>query len=166
MDGETGEGDRAAEGEQPVAVSVTGGENQPQPGRERTDDIAAGSAHGEDEIRVEFGVPKRDRATPSKPWPASLRVKSLVNAPGVLEMTWSFTNPDGRATFELLTVENELRCRWRRVGDHALSSAAHDPCRSPQQVAATFPVPEPAVAAGRRASGRSFGPLIFVDEFA
>ena len=57
---------------------------------------------------------------PSKPWPASLRVKSLVNAPGVLEMTWSFASPDGRATFELLTVENELRCRWRRVGDHAV----------------------------------------------
>ena len=55
---------------------------------------------------------------PTRPWPASLRVKSLRSAPGVLEMTWSFASPDGRATFELVTVDSELRCRWRRVGDH------------------------------------------------
>ena len=58
---------------------------------------------------------------PSTPWPASLRVKSVASAPGVLEMTWSFASPDGRATFELITTaDNELRCRWRRVGDHAV----------------------------------------------
>ena len=55
---------------------------------------------------------------PTAPWPASLRVKPVRSAPGVLEMTWSFASPDGRATFELVTVERELRCRWRRVGDH------------------------------------------------
>lgn len=55
---------------------------------------------------------------PTTPWPASLRVKPLRSAPGILEMTWSFASPDGRATFELITVEGELRCRWRRVGDH------------------------------------------------
>ncbi len=55
---------------------------------------------------------------PTGPWPASLRIKSVRSAPGVLEMTWSFTSPDGRATFELVTVDGELRCRWRRVGDH------------------------------------------------
>ena len=55
---------------------------------------------------------------PSRPWPASLRVKSVRGAPGVLEMTWSFASPDGRATFELVTVDGELRCRWRRIGDH------------------------------------------------
>ncbi len=33
-------------------------------------------------------------------------------------MTWSFASPDGRATFELVTIGGELRCRWRRVGDH------------------------------------------------
>lgn len=59
-------------------------------------------------------------ADPATPWPRSLRVKAVQGAPGVLEMTWSFASPDGRATFELVTVENELRCRWRRVGDHAL----------------------------------------------
>ena len=55
---------------------------------------------------------------PSTPWPRSLRLKSVRGAPGVLEMTWSFASPDGRATFELITVDGELRCRWRRVGDH------------------------------------------------
>ena len=53
---------------------------------------------------------------PAAVWPKSLRVKSVDGAPGVLEMTWSFPSPDGRATFELVAVE--LRCRWRRVGDH------------------------------------------------
>ena len=54
----------------------------------------------------------------STPWPASLRIKSVRSAPGILEMTWSFASPDVRATFELITVAGELRCRWRRVGDH------------------------------------------------
>jgi hypothetical protein len=57
---------------------------------------------------------------PATPWPAALRVKPVRGAPGVLEMTWSFASADGRATFELVTVEGELRCRWRRVGDHAV----------------------------------------------
>lgn len=55
---------------------------------------------------------------PATPWPASLRVKAVQSAPGVREMTWSFASPDGRATFELITVAAELRCLWRRVGDH------------------------------------------------
>lgn len=55
---------------------------------------------------------------PATPWPASLRVKSVRSAPGILEMTWSFASPDGRATFEFFTVDGELRVRWRRVGDH------------------------------------------------
>ncbi|BBZ16039.1 hypothetical protein [Mycolicibacterium gadium] len=57
-------------------------------------------------------------ADPATPWPRSLRVKAVHGAPGILEMTWSFASPDGRATFELVTVNLELRCRWRRVGDH------------------------------------------------
>ena len=55
---------------------------------------------------------------PTTPWPASLRVKSVRSAPGILEMTWSFAGPERRATFELVSVDGELRCRWRRVGDH------------------------------------------------
>ena len=54
---------------------------------------------------------------PTTPWPASLRVKPMRSAPGILDMTWSFASPDGRVTFELITVEGELRCRWRRVDD-------------------------------------------------
>ena len=40
---------------------------------------------------------------PSK-WPGSLRVKAVVNAPGVLSRTWSFSGPNGRATWEWTTV--------------------------------------------------------------
>jgi hypothetical protein len=70
-------------------------------------------------VREKF-VPACDAfaADPSASWPASLRVKSVRSAAGVLEMTWSFASPDGRATFEFVTVEGELRVRWRRVGDH------------------------------------------------
>lgn len=79
------------------------------------------------EYAAEFKTVVRDRFAPacdaqaqdpSVPWPASLRVKSVRSAPGILEMTWSFAGPDGRATFELITAEGELRCRWRRVGGH------------------------------------------------
>ena len=62
-------------------------------------------------------------ADPAAVWPKSLRVKAVQGAPGVLEMTWSFASPDGRATFELITVDGELRCRWRRVGDHDVFKA-------------------------------------------
>lgn len=55
---------------------------------------------------------------PARPWPSSLRVKPVRSAAGVLEMTWSFASPDGRATFEFVTVDGELRVRWRRVGNH------------------------------------------------
>jgi hypothetical protein len=72
-------------------------------------------------IKEKFG-PACDAyaADPSTPWPAAVRVKSVRNAPGVLDMTWSFARPDGRATFELITVNDDLRCRWRRIGDHAV----------------------------------------------
>lgn len=72
-------------------------------------------------VREEFG-PACDAYAkdPARPWPARLRVKPVRRATGVLEMTWSFSGPDGRATFELVTVDGELRCRWRRVGDHSI----------------------------------------------
>lgn len=54
------------------------------------------------------------------PWPASLRVKSVVSVSGVFEMTWSFSGPDGRATFEWIEVDGEPAIRWRRIGDHAV----------------------------------------------
>jgi hypothetical protein len=72
-----------------------------------------------DAVKAKF-IPACDAyaADPATPWPRTLRVKSVQSAPGVLEMTWSYSSPDGRATFELVTVDGELRCRWRRVGDH------------------------------------------------
>lgn len=57
---------------------------------------------------------------PAGGWPASLRVKSMRGAPGIYEMTWSFASPDGRATFEFVTIDGVLYCRWRRVGDHGV----------------------------------------------
>ncbi|MHB1166199.1 MAG: hypothetical protein ACYC3K_13375 [Candidatus Nanopelagicales bacterium] len=53
-------------------------------------------------------------------WPAALRVRPMRSAPGIWEMTWSFSGPDGRATFEFARVEGDLRVRWRRIGDHGV----------------------------------------------
>ncbi len=58
-------------------------------------------------------------------WPADLRVKAIANAPGVFEMTWSFSGPDGRATWEWTSVtdaEGRLwpAVRWRRLGSHRI----------------------------------------------
>lgn len=56
-------------------------------------------------------------------WPSALRVKPLSSAPGVFEMTWSFTGPEGRATWEWTTLYDEdgathPAIRWRRIGGH------------------------------------------------
>lgn len=51
-------------------------------------------------------------------WPRSLRVKRVQGLPRVWEMTWSFAGPDGRATFEYITIEDELAIKWRRIGSH------------------------------------------------
>lgn len=66
----------------------------------------------------------RYAADPSEAWPASLRVKAVENAPGIWEMTWSFTGPDGRATFEWIQLEGDLAVRWRRIGGHEISRKA------------------------------------------
>lgn len=69
-------------------------------------------------VREKF-VPACDlhAENPTAAWPASQRVKKVRSTGAVLEMTWSFASPDGRATFEFVT-DGELRVRWRRVGDH------------------------------------------------
>jgi hypothetical protein len=71
--------------------------------------------------RDEFS-PAADRYAekPSSGWPARLRVKLVQGTRGIFEMTWSFAGPDGRATFEIVTVDDELRVRWRRVGGHQI----------------------------------------------
>ncbi|WP_298347655.1 hypothetical protein [Ferrimicrobium sp.] len=58
-------------------------------------------------------------------WPANLRVKPVVNAPGVFEMTWSFSGPDGRATWQWITLQDAKgeavpAVRWRRLGSHRI----------------------------------------------
>jgi hypothetical protein len=50
-------------------------------------------------------------------WPADLRVKP-THAAGIWEMAWSFSSPDGRATFELFEKDGLRGVRWRRVGTH------------------------------------------------
>ena len=54
-------------------------------------------------------------AEPDAPWPKRLRVKSVEGAPGIWEMTWSFSGPDGRATFEWALIADEPGIRWRRT---------------------------------------------------
>jgi hypothetical protein len=65
-------------------------------------------------------IPAADRlaADPAARWPKSLRVKDVEGAAGIWEMTWSFSGPDGRATFEWITIDGERAIRWRRVGVH------------------------------------------------
>jgi hypothetical protein len=65
---------------------------------------------------------ERYAAERGAPWPAGLRVKSVANAPGVWEFTWSMNNPDGRATFEWIRIDGEPAIRLRRVGDHSIFS--------------------------------------------
>jgi hypothetical protein len=53
-------------------------------------------------------------------WPKALRVGELVGARGIMEMTWSFASPDGRATFALHKRDGDWYCTWRRIGDHGV----------------------------------------------
>lgn len=56
----------------------------------------------------------------SGPWPNSMRVKGVQGAPGIWEMTWSRSDPDGRATWEWVEIDGEPGIRWRRVGNHSI----------------------------------------------
>lgn len=72
-------------------------------------------------VREHFHPALERRATdPGKPWPPRLRVKGVVGAPGIWEMTWSFTDPDGRATWEWVEIDGEPAVRWRRLGSHSI----------------------------------------------
>jgi hypothetical protein len=69
-------------------------------------------------------------AADGTPFPAALRVKSVEGADGVFEMTWSFSGPDGRATWQWGTVQVEgpdgdttgRAVVWRRIGNHRIFS--------------------------------------------
>jgi hypothetical protein len=54
-----------------------------------------------------------------------MRVKKIEGAEGVGAMTWSWSDPDGRATWEWVTIEGEAAIRVDRFGqlgvlDHQL----------------------------------------------
>jgi hypothetical protein len=55
-------------------------------------------------------------------WPKNLRIRDVEDAAGVWEVTWSFSGPDGRATFEYFEVDGKLGIRWRRIGGHEIFS--------------------------------------------
>lgn len=59
-------------------------------------------------------------ADPAAGWPASLRVKDVEGAPGVREVTFNFSGPDLRATFEWIQIDGGLAVRWRRIGGHRI----------------------------------------------
>jgi hypothetical protein len=63
-------------------------------------------------------VSKGERGVPN--WPKHLRVSHLTDAPGILELTWSFSGPDGRATFQFVDVSGKPAIRWRRIGGHEI----------------------------------------------
>ena len=72
-----------------------------------------------------------DTKDPSS-WPGNLRVKAVANAPGIFEMTWSFSGPDGRATWEwTMVIDADGRhwpaVRWRRLGTHRIFLERHRP---------------------------------------
>jgi len=95
---------------------------------ERTERFKRDFKHLPEHHREEFrqavrafhdGAVRASRADPG-PWRNALRVKPVAGARGVWEMTWSWTDPDGRATWEWIEVDGEPAVRWRRVGTHAI----------------------------------------------
>ncbi len=59
--------------------------------------------------------------TGEPPWPSRLRIHRLVNRSHIYSLTWSFTGPDGRATFHLETgADGEPLLVWRRIGSHQI----------------------------------------------
>ena len=89
-------------------------------------DVRRLSAHEKQTFRQivrERFIPAAERAVADPgvaSWPKSLRVKDVEGAPGIWEMTWSFSGPDGRATFEWCEFDGEPGILWRRVGGHEI----------------------------------------------
>ncbi|MEN8115015.1 MAG: hypothetical protein ABFS21_11585 [Actinomycetota bacterium] len=77
-------------------------------------------------VRVFNEAADRAVSGASNPWPAKLRVRGVQGADGVFEMTWSFSGPDGRATWEWVVItdpatgERHRAVRWRLIGGHAI----------------------------------------------
>jgi len=56
----------------------------------------------------------------SLPFPEAYRVKKVRNTDRIFEMTWSFSGPDGRATFEWVDIKGARGILWRRCGGHRI----------------------------------------------
>jgi len=65
---------------------------------------------------------ERAAAGVDSPWPKGLRVKRVKGTKSIWEMSWSMSDPDGRATWEWVDIEGEPGIRWRRIGTHAIYS--------------------------------------------
>lgn len=61
-----------------------------------------------------------DPTDPGAGWPAGLRARDVEGAPGVFELTFNFSGPDLRATFEWTRIDGVRAVRWRRIGAHAI----------------------------------------------
>lgn len=58
--------------------------------------------------------------TGTPPWPQRLRVHRLTGT-AIYSITWSFTSPDGRATFHLERAQDgQPLLVWRRIGTHSI----------------------------------------------
>jgi len=53
-------------------------------------------------------------------WPGALRVSQMKGHRSVWEVTWNFSGPDLRSTFEWVEIDGEPAVRWRRIGRHAI----------------------------------------------
>jgi len=51
-------------------------------------------------------------------WPGSLRFERLEGAGGICAVTWHFSGPDGRATFQFGESNGQPCLIWRRIGHH------------------------------------------------
>lgn len=72
-----------------------------------------------------------DQFVVSRDWsvfPKNLRVKHVAGTTGIFELTWHFSGPDGRATWEWTSVtdtdgKERPAIRWRRIGNHSIFDA-------------------------------------------
>ncbi|WP_017540020.1 hypothetical protein [Nocardiopsis halophila] len=63
---------------------------------------------------------KAGALTGDPPWPVRLRIHRLRRRE-IYTLTWSFSGPDGRATFHLEKDEDgDPLLVWRRIGDHSI----------------------------------------------
>jgi len=51
-------------------------------------------------------------------WPKALRFERIHDSGGICAVTWSFSGPDGRATFQIISLGDQPILVWRRIGHH------------------------------------------------